>query len=270
MTRSGARSIAGAPGVALFFVAVTAGILLFAAWWSIREVGHARTLRGELNASFEARGRLDRYMAMLQDVESSQRRYVLNARPEDRVAFERAALATLRANADLHRAFDGAPGGRAGVRALEGATVRKINHLRSIVEVRAEGGLDAARRVLADGRGFVLMDEVQQRTEALRRTQTRLIQRRVAEDAGRGLRTERLVALLFLFLLVSAGFAYHFARRWWSAREFMHDHMAREADRQRAIFEAALDGIMTFDAKGVVLTANPAAARMFGRAPLDL
>lgn len=43
-----------------------------------------------------------------------------------------------------------------------------------------------------------------------------------------------------------------------------------EATRQRALFEAAPEGIMTFDREGRIVNANPAAHRLFGFPPGDL
>ncbi|WP_088343101.1 MULTISPECIES: ATP-binding protein [Rhodomicrobium] len=49
------------------------------------------------------------------------------------------------------------------------------------------------------------------------------------------------------------------------------EHALRESEnRARAIFESAVDGVVTFSAEGLIETVNPAAAAMFGYAPEEL
>ncbi len=74
---------------------------------------------------------------------------------------------------------------------------------------------------------------------------------------------------LFVVSMAVAGLL-GFGLAWWllsrgvAQRRDMVAAMHSEASRQRALFEAAPEGIMTFDRQGVILNANPAAHRMFG------
>ncbi|HYE43686.1 MAG TPA: response regulator [Caulobacteraceae bacterium] len=77
------------------------------------------------------------------------------------------------------------------------------------------------------------------------------------------------IALLALLVGLAAGaaIAAWFIHRKGEQRRGMVAVMHSEASRQRAMFEAAPEGIMTFDREGRILNANPAAHRLFGYSP---
>ena len=79
--------------------------------------------------------------------------------------------------------------------------------------------------------------------------------------------TEEIILLLFGCLALGAAVSVFLVRRYTEARHTLLVASRSEAARERAVFEAAMDGILVLDRDGAVERANPAAERMFGRGP---
>jgi PAS domain S-box-containing protein len=100
----------------------------------------------------------------------------------------------------------------------------------------------------------------------------------VRDEAGHHNHAEAWILLLAGLCIVLAGVAVIALRRAGDLKRAMgllsmpsartaaaHPSAGSEAARERAVFEAAMDGILILDRQGAVERANPAAERMFGR-----
>lgn len=78
--------------------------------------------------------------------------------------------------------------------------------------------------------------------------------------------------LLDLILLSGLIYAGLLAYSYWSSRRYRRSatHLSESQGRLAAIINAAVDGILTVDANGTILSANPACERIFGHAPEDV
>ncbi len=263
MPSSGLPRRLGSGRAALFFVTLFAVVLAIAAIWSYRELDRARRLRVELHESFATRTEIGRTFSLLQDIETGQRGYSLNgavAYLEPYYAARRALPKSLQA---LENRLADEPNQQDDLDRLERLASQKVAESERLIELRATGQPRPPQLVLE---AKTTMDEIRRVMRRMARAEGARFDAILAEDKARSQRTEGLVAFLFGFLILSAAAAIIFGRRYLRARNELLLVMSKEAARQRAGLESALDGIITIDRSGLIETANPAASRIFGRA----
>jgi PAS domain S-box-containing protein len=251
-------------GLALaFFLALTA-------YWVFDEIGRARTLRDRMLANFETRTQVNRTFSNLQDAESSERDFIITGSEPFLQPYERARTNLPGLFAKLEREFADEPDQAARLRRLRALSDAKMAELAQTIALRRAGRDAEASAVVRSGRGLTVMEGIRQVITELREREAAKIRQSTAEDARRSAQTERIIMLLFLGLLIGSGATVILIRRYADTRRHLLEAIQAEASRERAVFEAAMDGILVVNGRGVIERGNPAAERLFGRGPGEL
>lgn len=254
------RSDAGVVIVLGLALAVFLGVT---AWWVFSELGHARALRENLLQNFATRQHIGRAFSDLQDAETSQRGYVVSGDPAFLQPYDVAIADLPKHYAALRYGFSDEPEQRVRLERIEGVARRKLKELQSVIALVRQGRrAEAVARVTA-GEGNRLMSEIRDLTNQMREAEAQRIDQLIAEDARRTQQTERIILMLFAGMLIGAGATVVLVRRYALARHILLMTIQAEAARERAIFEAAMDGILVVRPDGVIERANPAAERIF-------
>ena len=236
---------------------------------SVREeFAQVRQLRATIEQTVETRDRLSELLVLHVDAETGVRGFVVTRNPvflepyEAALARRNAILASLQANADER------VGDRLEVlRDLSNAKL--ANAQRNVADVR-EGRFDDARDRIAAGRGKAIMDRI--RSEIATLEQSEAAKLGALTEAGRGSResienkvTGLLAVLSVLLMLVTLLIGYSIRER----RKAL-DRAEQLYDRQKAMFDGAVDGMLLLDREGRIIRMNPSISRMFGYTETEL
>jgi len=251
--------------------AILTGLLLVVTGHEFyREFRRAADLRAQVAASYDLRSRIQGVFSLLQDAETGQRGYVITGDGRFLEPYDH-AIQTLDAQmADLARRSAESAEQMADHERLAALVARKRRTLEAGIDARATRGAGAAVAVVSSGQGKAAMD-------AIRVVIDRMITREAAEleavsarAEARTDRTERMVILLFLVLVATSGGTAAMAWRQTRTREALLARIQATATRQAAIFDSAIDAILTLNPSGSIETVNRAALEMFGYAAGDL
>jgi PAS domain S-box-containing protein len=233
------------------------------AWWVFSEIGHARAQRESLLANFATRQHIGRAFSDLQDAETAQRGFVITGNPTFLEPYGTAVADLPSHYTALRFGFAEEPDQRERLARMETLARAKLEELEAVIELRRQGRAAEAMARVASGRGNALMSEIRTITNEMREVERRRIDESIAEDARRAEQTERIILLLFVGMLIGAGATVVLVRRYALARHTLLMTIRAEAARERAIFEAAMDGILVVRPDGQIERANPAAERIF-------
>lgn len=240
----------------------------FSAYWVSNELALSRDLREGMLESFASRSALGGVYEAIEDAEASQRGYRITGDLGFMRSYETARTALPGRLDALARQFRKDP-----------AQSERVGRLRTLINLRLD---DLARSATPRGRarpletqtnpgeGKRIMDAIRDLTETIRTSETRAIEDQVARDRRRAALTERIVLALFAALGLGAVVTVLLVRRYVGVRQSLLLSSRSDAARERAVFEAAMDGILILDPTGVVERVNPAAERMFGRSSGEL
>ncbi|GGD65150.1 PAS domain S-box protein [Erythrobacter arachoides] len=226
------------------------------------EFDEVRNLRSAAENTIETRDDLAQLLTLHLDAETGVRGYVLTGdasflRPyEDAVERRDALFADLRARSTAADRTE-----LDGLKALSDAKL--ANAQVNMADMR-DGRGDVARARIAQGQGKVLMDRIRQSIGLLQAAQT--AQLRQVSTAGTGSRNdvERLVTMLLAWVAVLLAFVTLIVGASIRQRRRALERAEHFAERQRAMFDSAVDGMLWLDAEGRVLRMNPSISRMFG------
>ncbi|WP_158611019.1 ATP-binding protein [Aurantiacibacter spongiae] len=254
-----------ATGVALFLVP----LILAAVFFFVRqEFAQVRDLRETIERTASTRDALAELLVMHIDAETGVRGYVITQNPgflgpyDDAMRRRGAVFRELAESGDTISDGD--------LAALERLSLAKLDNAARNIALVHEGRPEVARERIAAGRGKRIMDAI--RTEVARLDGAEEARLRSLTAANRGSRgnVERTVlallaglALLLIALTVLIG-------RSIAQRRDALDRAEKFAERQRAMFDGAVDGMMLLDERGRILRMNPSVSRMFGYGPEEL
>ena len=229
-----------------------------------REFRSAAALRNQVEASYETRSHIQRVFSLLQDAETGQRGYVISGDERFLEPYSRATQALDAELADLGRRVAATAGLNRDHAELVRLVRRKRQTLEAGIDTRAEAGATAAAALISSGAGKAAMDDI-------RGVVDRMIEREAAEldelsrrAADRTRRTEALVLLLFLAFAGTATGGFLIGWRYAVTRETLAARLQATAARQQAIFDSAIDAIITLNPSGSIETVNRAGQVMFG------
>ncbi len=242
-------------------------LLTASAWWVSTELARARALRESIHENYQQLIEIQQAFSLVQDAETGTRGYVISGRDEFLGPYTH-AVATLPAlNARLERLFANEPDQLRDVRLFEDLSRQKLKVLATGIETRRLQGLAGVERNSAlhpvNQPGRILMDRIRGVVQNLTGDEEREIQRSLTRDRARTTRTELIVLTLFGSLFLGAAAAIVLARRYLAARAHLVRAAEAEARRQRALVDAAMDGILVLNNAGRIDRANPASARIF-------
>lgn len=255
--------------------AIVAGVLIpllliFVGWQLISEFRSNRTVRAEVDRSYETRSQIQRVFSLLQDAETGQRGYVITGDERFLEPYDQATEQLddqMRALADL---FEGQDQQAADFAELEVLKTRKIAEMETTIDARQNQGVEASMARVAAGQGKAIMDEVRIVVARMTEVEAASLDTYARNTEQRTRRTEIMVGALFLALLAAVGGTAFLTWRYMTTRQEMLNDLQATATRQTAIFDGAIDAIITLNPSGSIETVNIAAERMFGYSATEL
>ena len=195
-----------------------------------------------------------------QDVEVGQRGYVVSGDRRFLEPYDSARARISERFARFHSADQAGP----DLSTIEELSERKLAFAERTIDLVAEGKSQAARRIVANGEGRRLMDNIRAEIQRLDRDETvRLAVLTGARDRNRAtaevLINSSLAGLAVLLTLLS-----FVIWRTLRLRQAALDRVRGLSARNRAILNSAVDGMLVLDEDGYIRDANPSVTRLFG------
>lgn len=241
-------------------------------------VGHAlvsefhsnRAVRAEINRSYETRAQIQSVFSLLQDAETGQRGYVISGDDGFLEPYDNAVTVMDDQIAALTAQLASRPDQAADLRRLRGLAAQKLVAMQTGIDARRADGREAAMAIVTAGEGKQIMDDVREVVARMSAVEARALVAYARTAEVRTVRTESLVAILFLALIAAIGGTSVVLWRYTRTRQTMLAAVEATAARQHAIFNSAIDGIITLNPSGSIETVNTAAVRMFGYEAAEL
>jgi len=274
MRDAGEAQMSGAPTrlrtmlLAASIVPVLLGAL---AIWLNHEYDRQAEIGARVRLAYRQQLALERLVSRIKDAETGQRGYVITG--------DRAFLKPyLDARAFIPRAFDEL--GRAfattsteearQIGVLEELARAKFVELDRVLHARDTQGLAAAQRIVAEGAGKRVMDDIRVHVAAMGKTRDATLR---ADRSRESRRTDLIEIASWTIVFVGSVAAFLTTFLVWRYRTLRYAALREReeaAARQKAIFENSLDAIVLVNPSGGIEILNPAASRLFGYPPTDL
>ncbi|MET0337687.1 MAG: CHASE3 domain-containing protein, partial [Caulobacter sp.] len=225
-------------------------------------------MRDALNQSFLTRTQTQKVLSLLQDAETGQRGYMITGDEVFLGPYLVASREIPDALSELEALVDPAQTER--MRALRRISTAKLTELELTVSMRRAGQIEQGMARVRSGVGRKIMDEARSAIAAIEGHEVALLEHRLdqAKHARRG--TELLTSGLFAFLallVLGAGIS---ILRTLREREAIALRLQETAARHQAVFDSAVDTIITLNPSGSIETINRAGERTFGRKASEL
>lgn len=239
-------------------------LLTVAGFALINEFRSNRTVRAEIDRSYETRSQIQSVFSLLQDAESGQRGYVITGDDRYLEPYYNATRQLDQQLRILQRLFETQPEQAADFARLSDLADRKLAGMQLAIDARESGGLEAGMAMVSSGRGRRIMDEVRVVVARMTAAEAAALDSYSRTAEARTFRTEGLVGGLFLALVAAIGGATVLVGRYSRVRQGLLTDIRATSARQNAIFNSAIDGILTINPSGSIESVNASAERMFG------
>ncbi len=270
MRRSGQAISATFRWPVIVVAVLVMALLAISGFELINEFRSNRAVRAEIDRSYETRSQIQSVFSLLQDAETGQRGYVITGDDRFLQPYDNASRDLDRQMQTLEVLFRHHPEQAGDYSRLKDLAVRKIDLMEVGIDARQNQGLEAGIAVVSSGEGKRVMDDVREVVARMNAVEARALNAYARTAQMRTARTEILVAVLFLALIAAIGGASFLIWRYIRTRQTMLSAIEATAARQSAIFDSAIDGIVTLNPSGTIETVNAAAASMFGYEPAEL
>ena len=251
-------------------MAIVIALLSFAGFELFKEFNSSRELRAQVVQSYETRLEIEAVQKIILDGETGARGYVLTGEEGYLEPYISASARIAPQLTRLRRDFTGDGQATRLLDQLDALASEKFRLSAVAIQQRRTASERAALASPPNGSGKAIMDEARRVIAALVDLEAdRLNQYSAAADA-RTVRAERLVAGLFVTLLLVILAAVLLGVRYVSARQTMLADIRSQAQRQQVIFNSAIDAIITLNPSGSIETVNTAAEAMFGYGAQEL
>jgi PAS domain S-box-containing protein len=147
---------------------------------------------------------------------------------------------------------------------LEKATHDKLEEMQGILDTKQLQGDFAARQQLLTGVGLEKMDEARRLGAALENYEDRLLDEREVRSKASERNAQLSFGISFCFSVALLGVCFLAIHRSIGDREKAANAVQEREARTSAIFESAMDAIVTMDFQGRVVEWNAVAASIFG------
>jgi PAS domain S-box-containing protein len=256
------------PGIAGLVLVVLALGLIGAEL--LKEFDRSRQLRAEVERSHEVRAQTLRVFSLLQDAETGQRGFVITGDEGFLEPYNEAEQQLAKQLATLERLYRAEGSHGEEMEILRRLVDRKQATLTASIQARRTQGREAALSVVSAGAGKAAMDDIRVVIDRMIDDEARALNDVTRRAEARTASTERLVGGLFLLLvltLIAAGLT---MLNYVLTRRRLLGEVRATAARQTAIFDSAIDAILTLNPSGSIETLNRAATRMFGWSGAEL
>ncbi len=255
----------------IFVVALLVPLALtFVGLELLNEFRSNRAVRAEIDRSYETRSQIQRVFSLLQDAETGQRGYVITGDDRFLEPYDNATRNLEDQLQVLGRLFQAEPAQAADFDRLTSLARRKVSLMQRGIDARDDEGAAAGMAVVASGQGKLVMDEVRDVVSRMTQVEARKLDTYSRTAEVRTSRTEWMVGAVFVALLLAIGGAAFLIWRYIRTRQKMLADIGATASRQAAIFDSAIDAIVTLNPSGSIETVNASALRMFGYQASDL
>lgn len=245
-------------------------LLGFVGFELFNEFRSNRAVRAEIDRSYETRLQIQSVFSLLQDAETGQRGYVITGDDRFLEPYDNATRQLGQQLKVLNTLFENQPEQAENFIQLEALVRRKLQIMQTGIEARERDGLEAGMAVVASGQGKLVMDDVRTLVAQTIDIEADALDSYARTAEVRTARTEGLVSIIFIALIVMIGGAFVMTWRYIRTRQAMLSDIRATAARQNAIFDGAIDGIVTLNPSGSIETVNAAAVRMFGYEEAEL
>ncbi|NJC41681.1 PAS domain S-box-containing protein [Brevundimonas alba] len=239
-------------------------VLILTGFELLKEFGSSRAVRAEVDRSYQTRLQIQGVFSLLQDAETGQRGYVITGDDRFLQPYDEALRDLDRQMDRLGEMFSDQPEQQRDFRELKSLAARKLTLMESGIVARRDVSAEAAMSVVASGQGKIVMDDVRVVVARMIRAEAAQLDRHSAAAEARTRQTEMLAAAVFAALLIAVLTSAFLAWRYVHSRRAMLADIRAVAARQQAIFDGAIDAIITLNPSGTIETFNKAAERMFG------
>jgi PAS domain S-box-containing protein len=244
--------------------AIFAGLLVITGLELRREFASAATLRAAVERSYDTRLRIQSVFSLLQDAETGQRGYIITGDERFLEPYDEALTQLGAQMEDLGALFGENDAQALDHLRLSERIARKRQTMRLSIALREAGQAQAAVAAVSSGQGKAAMDEIRQVVDQMTRREDEHLANLSANAEARTARTEVMVLLLFLALVVIAAATALLVWRYLSLRDALLERLEAAVARHSATLDSAFDGIVTLNPSGSIETMNAAAERMFG------
>ena len=251
----------------LLLAAVGIAVLLGLAFVGLElrlEFDRARALRAEVERSHVARAQLLQIFSSMQDAETGQRGYVITGQASYLEPYNSAARALGAELPRLKALYRDNPEQAANLAWLETLIARKQAAMRVGILAHDTQGREAGLDAVSNGVGKAAMDDIRVAVDRMVAVDAQALSDVTRRADARSRMTERLVAGVFLLLIAVVSSSGFLIWRYVRTRRVLLDAVQATAARQTAIFDSAIDAILTLNPSGSIETLNTAATRMFG------
>ncbi|WP_426018733.1 CHASE3 domain-containing protein [Brevundimonas sp. DWR2-3-1b1] len=261
------RAVITRPYQQALLVALAVAVLLGLAFVGLElrlEFDRARALRAEVERSHVARAQLLQIFSSMQDAETGQRGYVITGQASYLEPYNSAARALGAELPRLKALYRDNPQQAANLVWLETLIARKQAAMRNGIVAHDTQGREAGLDAVSNGVGKAAMDDIRVAVDRMVAVDAQALADVTQRADARSRMTERLVAGVFLLLIAVVASSGFLVWRYVRTRRVLLDAVQATAARQTAIFDSAIDAILTLNPSGSIETLNTAATRMFG------
>lgn len=226
--------------------------------------------RDAIYRTYERRFQILRVMSVLRAAESSERGYTLSGDIRILDTYK-AALSQIDEETDKLRQLSlGEHQQMARLDRIANLMDAKFTEMASVIATRDRDGLEPAAEIVASRHGEDLMIQIRGIATQMIDEEAAALAAQLKVGASQVSYARRAVAItLFLVLLAIAASA-AMAVRYTRLRDALIRQAQGEADRSRAIFNSAIDAIITLNPSGGLESINAAGQRLFGYAESEL
>jgi PAS domain S-box-containing protein len=259
------------PGyITAFALLLVTTLLALSAVQIAQEFSAASHLRSAVTQSYETRTQIQRVFSLLQDAETGQRGYVISGDRRFLEPYVDATGGLSRQMAELEGLFADRPEQLADFRELQRLVEQKELTLVAAIEARRNQGRDQAFDLVSEGQGKAVMDEIRGVVDAMIAREARELSALSQAAEKRTDQTWRLIVALFVALALALLTAVVLIWRYLKTRNDLLRRMRAVAARQEAVFDSAMDAILTLNPSGSIESINRAGERMFGWTAAEL
>lgn len=221
-------------------------------------------MRAMVERSIERRNYLQLVLTEHLDVETGQRGFVLTGEREFLEPYNAALTRVAATFAGLEKAERAGAEKGVSTSRLRALSREKLAFAAATVRLTEQGDLAGARRMVAGGRGKQIMDAIRDEVAQIDRVEAaRLAWVTHSRDLSRSRVEKTIYAMLTIFALllavVSIVTGNAIRGRW---RQY--DRANRLNERQQAILNGTVDGLLVLDRDGYILETNSSIERLFG------